>query len=500
MKVLLTGANGYIGRRLLPLLVKEGHQVVCLVRDKRRFSLEPELARSVSVYQADLLQPDQLQQLPPDLDAAYYLVHSMGSTHQGFHRQEEESALNFRQALENTGARQIIYLSGISNAGALSPHLQSRRKVEELLAGGPIALTVLRAAIIIGSGSASFEIIRDLVEKLPFMVAPRWVETRCQPIAVHNVMQYLLGVLHREESLGQTYDIGGPDVLSYKEMILQFAKVRGLKRYIQTIPVLTPRLSSYWLYFVTATSYSLAVSLVGSMRNEVICQNTHIRELLPQRLIPYKEAVAKAFDKIAQNEVVSSWKDALISSHAGLELQQFIQVPRFGCFVDKREIPFTESPEQVLDNIWGIGGERGWYYLNSLWKIRGRLDKLAGGVGLRRGRRSPTELQAGDALDFWRVLLADRQERRLLLYAEMKLPGEAWLEFCIREDKAGNNSLVQTATFRPKGLAGRLYWYSLLPFHHFIFEGMARQIIRSRPAVGPDAPGTRLEQGETAPV
>lgn len=500
MKVLLTGANGYIGRRLLPLLVKEGVQVVCLVRDKRRFSLEPELAAKVEVYEADLLYPEQLQQLPKDLDAAYYLVHSMGSTHQGFHTQEEESALHFRQALEKTAARQIIYLSGISNAGALSPHLQSRRKVEEILSRGPIALTVLRAAIIIGSGSASFEIIRDLVEKLPFMVAPRWVETRCQPIAVHNVMQYLLGILNKEQSFGQTYDIGGPDVLSYKQMILQFAEVRGLKRYIQTIPVLTPRLSSYWLYFVTATSYSLAVSLVSSMRNEVVCQNNHIQQLLPQHLIPYREAVAKAFDKIAQNEVVSSWKDALASSQSAPDLQQYIQVPSFGCFTDKREIPFTVPPRQVLDNIWRIGGERGWYYLNSLWKIRGRLDKLVGGVGLRRGRRSPSELQAGDALDFWRVLLANRQEGRLLLYAEMKLPGEAWLEFCVKQSKEGKSSLVQTATFRPRGLAGRMYWYSLLPFHYFIFEGMAREIIHSRWPASSDTSGGRLEKGATAPV
>ncbi|EMR02410.1 SDR family oxidoreductase [Cesiribacter andamanensis] len=498
MKILLTGANGYIGRRLLPLLVQQGIEVVCLVRDARRLALEPPLAARVQVYEADLRYPEQLEQLPQDLDAAYYLVHSMGSTHQNFHAQEQQSALHFRQALEKTRARQIIYLSGISNDAQLSPHLQSRRGVEELLADGLIPLTVLRAAIIIGSGSASFEIIRDLVEKLPLMVAPRWVETRCQPIAVYNVMQYLLGVLLLPQALGQTFDIGGPDVLSYKQMILQFARQRGLRRYILTVPVLTPRLSSYWLYFVTATSYPLAVSLVGSMRNEVVCQDNRIRALVPQQLIPYREAVAKAFDKIAQNEVVSSWKDSLISSQALLQLQQYIQVPRWGCFVDKREIPFEEPREKVLQNIWSIGGERGWYYLNGLWKLRGRLDKLAGGVGLRRGRRSPSELQAGDALDFWRVLLANRQEGRLLLYAEMKLPGEAWLEFCIRQQAQGQHVLVQTATFRPRGLAGRLYWYSLLPFHHFIFEGMARQIIHSRWPAGPHSSPNSLEEQPAA--
>jgi uncharacterized protein YbjT (DUF2867 family) len=477
MKILLTGANGYIGRRLLPILVMQGHEVVCLVRDKRRIELEDKLIKKVQFYEADLLKPDQLQDLPTDIEAAYYLVHSLGSSSSTFEQMEKDTSTNFVAAINKTNCQHIIYLSGISNDETLSKHLSSRKNAETILSEAHASLTVLRAAIIIGSGGASFEIIRDLVEKLPVMVAPKWLKTRCQPIAVRNVINYLSGIIGKEESYGKTYDIGGPDILTYKEMLLIFAQVRGLKRYIITLPVLTPRLSSYWLHFVTATSYKIASSLVDSMRNEVIVENKGIEDIVPQELVTYSDAVKMAFDRIAQNEVVSSWKDALASSKIDTGLMEFVKVPTYGCFVDKRTTSFERDQSEVLQNIWEIGGEKGWYYWNFLWKFRGYLDKAVGGVGLRRGRRSPNQLIAGDSLDFWRVLVADKKEGRLLLFAEMKLPGEAWLEFKISKED-GKNKITQTATFRPHGIFGRLYWYSAYPFHEFIFNGMMHSIIK----------------------
>lgn len=470
MKILLTGATGYIARRLLPVLLEAGHEVVCCVRDKHRFYAESPDEERMQVIEVDFLQKETLSAIPADVDAAYYLIHSMSTTTGDFTDLEAKAADNFVAAISLTQAKQVIYLSGIVNERHLSKHLRSRYNVEQILAAGKVPLTTLRAGIIVGSGSASFEIIRDLVEKLPIMIAPRWLNTPCQPIAIRNVIEFLSGVLFNTETYGRSYDIGGPDVLSYKQMLLQFAEVRGLKRHILVVPVMTPRLSSYWLYFVTATSYTLARNLVDSMKVKVVVQPNHLDKHLGIHLISYKQAIAMAFDKIEQNEVVSSWKDALSSQilHEGLE--QYIEVPVNGCYKDVRTL-HIQNTDAVLNRLWAIGGNTGWYYGNWLWNLRGFMDKMVGGVGLRRGRRSPTKINAGDALDFWRVLLASREQKRLLLYAEMKLPGEAWLEFRIQ-----NNRLEQTATFRPLGLWGRVYWYAVLPFHGFIFKGMIRRI------------------------
>jgi uncharacterized protein YbjT (DUF2867 family) len=470
MKILLTGANGYIGKRMLPVLVSQGHQVICSVRDKDRIDISGMDQTKVAVIETDFLDERSLENIPEDIDAAYYLIHSMSTSLGDFDRLERISAENFRERMNRTRVRQVIYLSGIVNEEVLSKHLLSRRAVEYELAKGSYKLTTLRAGIIVGSGSASFEIIRDLVEKLPVMVAPRWLNTRAQPIAVSNVVQFLSGVLLYPESFGKSYDIGGPDILSYRDMLLQFAKVRKLRRVIWVIPVMTPRLSSYWLYFITSTSYRLAVNLVNSMKVEVVCEENDLKDQLGIQLFSYQEAVKQAFDKIAQQEILSSWTDALSSKALEGRIANLIQVPSKGCFADQRKCGIQDEDE-VLDRIWSIGGKKGWYYANWLWVIRGFLDKLAGGVGLRRGRRNQTEISAGDALDFWRVLLASREERRLLLFAEMKLPGEAWLEFRIRDKE-----LIQTATFRPLGLLGRLYWYAVLPFHALIFRGMIRRI------------------------
>lgn len=481
MKVLLTGANGYIGKRLLPLLLERGCEVVCAVRDKGRFPQDGFYADpKVSVVEIDFLQDAESLPELKDIDAAYYLIHSMSDdSSSGFEKLESTAARNFVELVGQTSAKQIIYLGGITNDDKLSTHLASRKKVDEVLRSGGVPVTSLKAGIIVGSGSSSFEIIRDLVEKLPIMIAPRWVDTRTQPIAIRNVLEYLAGVLLRPETYGGSYDIGGPDVMTYKEMILQYAEVRGLRRYIITVPVLTPRLSSYWLYFVTSTSYRLAVNLVNSMKVEVVAEPNDLGKKLGITPITYKEAVKMAFQKIGQNSVASSWKDSLVSSFKDSSLREHLEVPVNGCLTDERLVPITTDVDKVVDNIWSIGGSRGWYYANWLWSIRGVMDKMVGGVGLRRGRTNLNTIYAGDTLDFWRVLLADRENKRLLLYAEMKLPGEAWLEFVVtRMD--GQDFLKQTATFRPKGVLGRLYWYSVLPFHFFVFRRMAENIVSYR--------------------
>lgn len=476
MKILLTGANGYIGKRLLPVLVEEGHEVVCLVRDPDRLNAPKAVSDRISVVTADLTDRESLNAIPNDIEAAYYLVHSMTQSSGEFRRLERDAAKNFVAAIDGTKSRQIIFLSGIVNDEELSEHLKSRLEVEKILSTSKAALTTLRAAIVIGSGSASFEIIRDLVEKLPVMIAPRWVNVRCQPIAVRDVIRYLTSVAGDERAKGRTFDIGGPDILTYREMLLGLADLRGYRRYIVSVPVLTPRLSSYWLYFVTSTSFSLARSLVDSLRNEVVCELEGIKEIDPTPCLSYRESLEMAFSRIEQNEVVSRWTDAVVSLKIKPEFGEYIQVPEFGCLKDRQKIRLEAGDVgQVTERIWRIGGKRGWYYASFLWEVRGFLDKLFGGVGLRRGRRSESDIEAGETLDFWRVILADREERRLLLYAEMKVPGEAWLEFEVREEDDGWY-LYQTATFRPKGLLGRLYWYGVYPLHVAVFRGMARKI------------------------
>ncbi|MTI38675.1 SDR family oxidoreductase [Fulvivirga lutimaris] len=480
MRILLTGSTGYIGRRLLPILVQEGHHVICLVRDQRRFDwddFDAEFLSHVTVVEGDLSMPETLKDIKLEIDAVYYMVHSLSNSYSKFSDIEQVTAQSFADLIKDTSAKQIIYLSGISNDDELSEHLQSRKDVETVLKSSGVPVTVLRAAIIIGSGSASFEIIRDLVEKLPVMIAPKWLKSKCQPLAVRNVIEYLAAVLDNEKTFGKTFDIGGPDILTYKQMLLQYAKARKLKRFIISVPVLSPKLSSLWLYFVTSTSYTLGRNLVDSMKNDVVVKEGDINSIIPLKLYSYSKALEMAFSKISQKNVISSWKDAVVNDTIKKNFLDFIDVPNHGCFHDVRNVTFTRAIPEVRKNIWEIGGDRGWYFGNWMWKIRGFMDLMVGGVGLRRGRRSPSDLKAGDSLDFWRVLLADEKENRLLLYAEMKLPGEAWLEFKIKEQN-GKQVLHQKATFRPLGLWGRLYWYLVLPFHFLIFPMMARNIIK----------------------
>ncbi len=470
MKILLTGATGYVGKRLLPRLVAAGHEVVCCVRDKNRLVLPPGIEEDVTTVEADLLDRKSLAEFPEGIACAYYLVHSMSGSKE-FDKMEHLSAVNFRDSMDELGVSQVIYLSGIVNDRELSRHLTSRKNVETVLSTGRFNLTTLRAGIIVGSGSASFEIIRDLVEKLPVMIAPAWLNTRCQPIGISDVIELLLRCLGQEKTFNRSFDVGGPDILTYKEMLLGYAWVRGLKRVIWTVPIMTPRLSSYWLYFITSTTFALAQTLVNSMKVEVVCRDDEILRILGLHPKNYFLTIKAAFDAIEQNTLLSSWKDSIVNGQFSGIIEDYIHVPQYGCLRDERKLKI-DNPDSVFDRVWKIGGDRGWYYLNWLWRVRGFVDKLFGGVGLRRGRTSPSTLHAGESLDFWRVLLADFAGRRLLLYAEMKMPGEAWLEFSIDEQ----NILHQRAIFRPRGLWGRVYWYLLMPVHTIIFKGMIRRI------------------------
>jgi uncharacterized protein YbjT (DUF2867 family) len=475
MKIFLTGATGYIGKRLLIQLLSDGHDVICSVRDKKRFdtSMYQNYQNQLNIIEHDYNDPETLVPIEKDIDVAYYLIHSM-SSNADFSKAEKISAKNFSETIEKTDCKQVIYLTGIVNEDKLSKHLQSRKDVEEELKSPYYSLTVLRAGIIIGSGSASFEIIRDLVEKLPVMVAPKWLKTLCQPIGIRNVIELLTGVVHQPFAYNKHFDIAGPDILSYKEMLMIFADERKLKRVIISVPFLSPKLSSYWLYFITSTSYALAKNLVDSMTVNVVAEDNDLAKKLHVKLLTYRESLKLSFDKIEQNEVLSTWYDSFGNYRYTKNVWDFLEVPTMGVFKDRRTHEVTNE-KATLTKIFGIGGKNGWYYANYLWSIRGILDKLFGGVGLKRGRKNSATLNAGDSVDFWRVLYASKENKRLLLFAEMKMPGEAWLDF-----KIENGKLIQEATFRPVGLLGRLYWYSVLPFHAYLFNGMIRKLTENR--------------------
>lgn len=475
MKILLTGANGYIGSRLLPLLLEMGHTVIALVRNLEGYS--PSIIHpNLSFISVNLLDRTSLKAIPLDIEVAYYLVHSMSDSSKDFPALEAKSINNFINRLQDTKIKQVIYLSGLCNDKNLSHHLASRYRVENIIKESKLPYTILRTGIIIGTGSASFEIIRDLAEKLPIMVAPKWVNNICQPIAIDDVLRYLSQVIDNPQCRNRVFDIGGPDLISYKNMLLIYADIRKLKRHIFVVPVLTPKLSSYWLYFVTSVNFSLASSLVDSVKNIAICEENKIKEIFPKPCLGYRESVEKALDLIEQNPLIPGWKDSFISNNLESNLLKLAQVPTMGCLIDKKIIHSKLPKERIVSSVWAIGGENGWYYMNWAWNIRGFFDKLVGGVGLQRGRTNPSDLRTGSSLDFWRVLIADRSQARLLLYAEMKVPGEAWLEFRVTSEGSGS-ILEQTASFRPKGVLGRLYWYLLLPIHQLIFRGMAKSII-----------------------
>lgn len=470
-KILVAGASGFIGKRLTAKLLDLGHEVYALSRI-RGVPFGQIKHPKLHVIWGDLKEGKNVDPFPKDIEVGYYLVHSMAEEVQDLVKTEASTAENFVHAINNTSCKQIIYLGGIlEDRTDLSLHLASRQNVETVLKKAVASVTVLRASVIIGAGSASFEIIRDLSEKLPIMIAPKWVKSLCQPISIIDVLHYLSASILKEEMYGKTFDIGGPEVLSFKEVLLHYAKFRKLKRWIFDVPFLTPKLSSYWLVLVSSVRFSLCYYLVESMKYNSICLNDSIKKILPHECITFEESLSRAFLKISQNEVASTWMDAWQIDTSNPDIRNFIQVPVEGCLKDIKHIPLGLPKEEVISRIWSIGGENGWHGLNLAWKIRGLLDKFVGGAGLNRGRRHPTEIEVGDSIDFWRVVKADKEAGHLILYAEMKLPGEAWLEFKIEK-----NTLHQTATFRPKGILGRLYWYFMLPFHVLIFHKMAKSL------------------------
>jgi uncharacterized protein YbjT (DUF2867 family) len=469
--VLLTGATGYIGKRLIPALLKQGIRVTCLIRHPERGADIAKLGCDIMI--ADLATGAGIGRVPTDIDVAYFLVHAMNDAPKHLIEEESTIARHFIAMLRSTAIEQIIYLSGLANHDNVSPHLKSRLAVETILNESGIPTTTLRSSIIIGSGSASFEIIRDLVEKLPIMVPPKWIRNRCQPISIVNVIEYLLGVIHHPKCYGQCFDIGGPDVLTFRSMLLKLAKFRGLRRWIVCIPLLSLRMSSLWLYFITSTNFSLSQYLVESMKEDSVCNNNAITGIVPISPIGFDAALKQTFSEIDDHSVLSSWRDSWHIAKQRKGLSNFIHVPTHGCFIDQYEVPIT-NPTAVIDKCWAIGGQNGWYFCHWLWQVRGFIDKCVGGVGLSRGRTHQTNIHTGDALDFWRVIYANKSDGRLLLFAEMKLPGDAWLEWKIQGENPPR--LVQTATFRPNGIFGRLYWYAFYVVHFFMFKGLAKRI------------------------
>ncbi len=488
LPVFVTGATGYIGGRLVPRLLEAGYRVRCYARDAEKLRVRPwgQNAR-VEIVEGDASDATTLAHAMTGCGAAFYLIHSMMAVGGDYAGRDRTLALVFSGAAATAGIDRIIYLGGLGETGdGLSEHLRSRREVEEALARGPVPVTVLRAAMIIGSGSASFETLRYLVERLPVMVTPRWVSTECQPIAIPNVIHYLIACVENPSTTGRTLDIGGPDVMSYREIMQTMAEALGLpRRLIIPVPVLTPRLSSLWIHLVTPISHRIARPLAEGLRNRVVCRNDDARILMPQELLSVRQSIDLSLGNVVGASVETSWSDAGTipgdPDWAGGKV-----------FDDRRSIELEAPAAAVFRAVCRIGGGHGWYAADVLWRLRGLLDRLVGGPGLRRGRRDPDVVRYGDALDFWRVTRVET-DRRLELRAEMKLPGDALLSFEIEpvSGSAGRWRLVQHARFKPRGLGGLLYWYLILPLHGLVFRGMLDGIRRETAKIASSAEPAR---------
>ncbi len=491
MRILVTGATGYIGGRLVPRLLEAGHEVRCLARTLARLAGRPWSDHPrLEVATGDALDPASLDLALAGCDAAYYLIHSLAGGEAGFAARDRAAATNFGSACVRAGVGQVLYLGGLGETrSALSAHLASRHETGEALRATGAPVTEFRAAIIVGSGSLSFEMIRYLTERLPVMICPRWVATRCQPIAIRDVLAYLVAGLGRPEAIGRVFEIGGPDVLTYGEMMQRYAGLRGLRRFLIPVPILSPRLSSYWVDLVTPIPKAYARTLVEGMRNEVIVHDDTARALFRVETMPYANAVARALENVESGEIETDWS---ASFPAGTRDGEVSLEQREGRFIERRARTVKASAATVFATFTGLGGQRGWYAGNNLWRVRGWLDRLAGGVGMRRGRRHPDSIRPGDVLDFWRVesLVAGRAMR---LRAEMKVPGRAWLVFECEPlagpgtDPATGSRLRQTAVFEPRGLFGVLYWYALYPVHQVVFSGLINAIARRAESAGPPA-------------
>jgi uncharacterized protein YbjT (DUF2867 family) len=473
--VLVTGVTGYIGGRLVPQLIEAGYRVRVLVRDRHRLQGRAWLSQ-VDVVEGDVLDPASLLPALSGAAAAYYLVHSMSGS-ADFDQRDLQAARNFGDAARTNGLERIIYLGGLGDPQSdLSKHLRSRQQTGQALTESGVPVTEFRAAIVVGSGSVSFEMIRYLTERLPVMICPRWVFTRVQPIAIRDVLNYLIAALETPESAGKIIEIGGSEVLTYGDMMQGYARVRGLQRWLLSVPVLTPRLSSYWVHLVTPIPASIARPLIDGLRNEVIVRDTVGRDLFPQvQPMDYRSAVALALSDLEARHIETSWSDALVNSQG--DIVPVALSTQEGMIIERRQQMVPLPQTTVFKMISRLGGQNGWLYLNWAWRVRGWMDRIVGGVGLRRGRRDPEAIRMGDAIDFWRVESVE-PGKRLLLRAEMKLPGRAWLQFEALPHEDGQTRLVQTAFFAPKGLLGLIYWYALYPIHRMIFAGMIRNLAR----------------------
>lgn len=477
--ILVTGATGYIGGRLIPGLLESGYQVRCLVRDPERLKGR-DWYDKVEIFTGDLLSPETLRPALKGVAAAYYLVHSMGSGTE-FHQRDLTAAANFGSEAKQAGIGRIIYLGALAqDTPGLSEHLRSRQQTANVLRGSGIPVTEFRAGVIVGSGSLSFELIRYLTERIPIMICPRWVFTRTQPIGIREVLAYLAAALKEPETADKIIEIGGEDVITYGDMMKIYAEVRGLKRLLVPIPVLTPRLSSYWVHLVTPIPTSIARPLIEGLRNESVVSDPKTRQIFPGiHPVSYRTSVERALSKLDSGQVSTSWSDALSTSSGDIKPVEL--TTQEGIIQERRTIFVRASAEQVYKILTSLGGSRGWLYMNWAWRLRGLMDRMIGGVGLRRGRRDPVDVRVGDALDFWRVEAVE-PDRLMRLRAEMKVPGRAWLQFQINSREDGTTLLTQTAYFAPKGFLGWMYWYVLYPVHRIIFSGLIKSIARQSSA------------------
>jgi uncharacterized protein YbjT (DUF2867 family) len=472
--VLVTGATGYIGGRLAPRLLQAGYRVRCLVRDPARLQGRPWLEQ-VEVVAGDVLQPEMLPAAMAGVSAAYYLVHSMAAG-EGFNERDVTAARNFAAAAEAAGVERIVYLGGLGDPDTeLSPHLRSRQATGDALREAGVPVTEFRAGVIVGSGSISFELVRYLVERLPVMIGPRWVYTCVQPIGIRSVLEYLIAALQTPESTGEIVEIGGADVVTYGDMMLGYACARGLKRRLISVPVLTPRLSSLWVHLITPIPAAIARPLIEGLRNEVVVRDHNKAGRLFPDIHPfdYQTSVELALARLESGEVETMWTDALMTTQG--DVPPVVLTTLEGLNFEHRQLVVPAPAGVVYCAFVGLGGARGWLYLNWVWHLRGLLDRLVGGVGMRRGRRDPNDVRVGDALDFWRVEAVE-PDHLIRLRAEMKVPGRAWLQFHVHSLPGDRSTLSQTAYFAPKGVSGFLYWYGLYPIHKIVFAGMIRKI------------------------